>query len=44
MAIIYGKFLVSKKKSLGYEGVVFIKNTFISVFDFVNESQSSIFD
>ena len=33
---------VSKKKSLGYEGVAFVKHTFVSIFDFVNEGQSLI--
>ena len=27
---------------MGYEGVIFIKNTFVNIFDFVNESQSLI--
>ena len=31
-----------KKKSLGYKGVVFLKNTLVSIFDFVCESQSLI--
>ena len=35
-------FLVSKNKILGYQRVVFLKNTFVSIFDFVNESQSLI--
>ena len=39
---MYGKFLVSEKKSSGDEGVIFLKNTFVSIFDFVRESQSLI--
>ena len=31
-----------QKKSLGYEGVTFIKNTFVNIFDLVNEDQSLI--
>ena len=41
-ASVYGKFLISKKKSLGYEGVVFFKNTFVNIFDFVSKSHSFI--
>ena len=31
-----------QKKSLGYEGVTFIKNTFVNIFDLVKEDQSLI--
>ena len=31
-----------QKNSLGYEGVTFIKNTFVNIFDLVNEDQSLI--
>ena len=40
--ICYGKLLVSKKKSLVYEGVISLKNTFVNIFDFVCKSQSLI--
>ena len=42
MSEILLKFLVSKKKKLSYERVIFLKNTFVNIFDFVNESQSLI--
>ena len=40
--ICYGKLLVSKKKCLVYEEVIFLKNTFVNIFDFVCKSQSLI--